>query len=134
MVADYLKKNNVTIRKIKPIKPLPKNMFFRIIVGGYLAGKDYQDELVDFDSDISQYKKIIIGSPIWRDRLSTPINTVLSKLDLRDKELIFILYSGSGYAAKATEKINKLYPKAKIIHLKEPLKYQEVLVDKLKNI
>ena len=31
----------------------------------------------------------MIGSPIWNDRLSAPINSVISLLDLKDKNISF---------------------------------------------
>lgn len=59
--------------------------------------------------------------------MSSPINTVLKKLNLKDKKLSFILYSGSGKAPKAIEIINKKYTNVKIIELKEPKKNKEEL-------
>ena len=88
---------------------------------------------MDFDNDVKEYDEVIIGSPIWNGRFSSPINTVLSKIDLKDKKVSFILYSGSGEAKKATKLINKKYPNASITILKEPKKYNEEL-DKLLNI
>lgn len=133
-VSDYLKTHNIDIRKVNPKKSLPNNMALRILTGGFLAGINYQEELVNFDSDISQYDHVIIGSPIWNGRLSTPINTVLNKIDLVGKKVMFILYSGSGKAPKAVQKITSMYPDAKIIHLTEPLKNNNEVKDKLSNI
>ena len=94
-------------------------MFLRIIVGGYKATLNKKDKLIDFDSNIDKYDKIVIGSPIWNDRLSAPINSVLNLLDLKDKKLNVILYSASGKANNAKEKIKDLYGVDAII-LKEP--------------
>ena len=84
----------------------------------------YEDKLIDFNNNIKEYDEIIIGTPIWNSRLSSPINTVLKTIDFKDKKVSFILYSGSG---KSTEIINKKYPNAKIIDLKEPKKNKEEL-------
>ena len=80
--------------------------------------------------DITKYDKVVIGSPIWNDRLSAPINTVISMIDTKDIE--FILYSASGKAEHAKEKIKELYKKEPII-LKEPKKHKEEL-EKLKGM
>ena len=120
VVADCLKEQKVDIRKVEPQKRLPKSIIGQIFAGGFLATINHKSKLVDFNSDISKYDEIIIGSPIWNARFSTPINTVLDELDLHDKKVTFILYSASGTSPKATEKINKLYPNATIIDLKEP--------------
>ncbi len=133
-VANYFTQNSISTRKIIPVKSLPKNFALRIMTGGFLASIGYRDKLVNFDNDITKYDEIIIGSPIWNDRLSTPVNSALSCLNLSNKKLTFILYSGRGYAKNATEKINKLYPQAKIINLKEPKKYPKDMLNILKNI
>ena len=121
IVADYLKNKNVEIRKVNVLNELPKKFFLRMMVGGFKALVGYKEKIIDFDCDISLYSEVLIGSPIWNDRLSAPIRTILSKLDLNNKKIIFILYSGSGKSLKATEFINKNYD-AKIIHIKEPKK------------
>ena len=133
-VANYLKNRNIDIRKVVPKKALPHNMILRILKGGFLAGINYQDELTDFDSNISSYDEIIIGSPIWNGRLSTPINTVLSKIDMIGKKIVFILYSGSGEAPKASALLHEKYPNSEILIIKEPNKYQNEVKEALENI
>lgn len=127
IVAEELNKKGVEIRKVVRKKKLPKSFFFGVMTGGFLAGIKHKDKLVDFDSNIEEYEQIIIGSPIWNARFSSPINTVLSKLDLSNKQVTFVLYSGSGEAKKAVKRINKEYANAKVIILKEPKKYPEEL-------
>ena len=132
VVADQLKNNGYEIRKIITKYKYPKSMFLRILIGGYKATVNKKDKLVDFDTNISNYDKIVIGSPIWNDRLCPPINSVINQLDLKDKKIDFILYSASGKADKAKEKIKNLYGIDAII-LKEPKKYEDEL-KKLKKI
>lgn len=123
-VAEYLSKKNIDIRKVEVVKKneLSNKMFFRIMIGGFKALINYKDELVNFDDNIDLYDEVIIGSPIWNSRLSSPINSVLDKVNLKDKKVTFILYSGSGTSKKAIEKINKLFSNACIINIKEPIK------------
>ena len=126
LVAEYLSKKDIDIRKVNTSETLSKNMVLRIITGGFKAMINYKDKLVGFDNDIASYNEIIIGSPIWNSRLSSPINSVLDKINLSNKKITFILYSGSGKTIKAHELINKKF-KAKIIDLKEPLRNKEEL-------
>ena len=119
VVADFLKEKDYDIRKVEPKKPLPKPMFFRIMVGGFKAMTKYKDKLIDFNNDISNYDEIVIGSPIWAGNMSSPINTVLNELDLNDKKVTFIFYSGGGDENKATELVKEKY-RADVINLKEP--------------
>lgn len=133
VVADYLSGKSVDIRKIKIEKAMPKKYFLQILTGGFLASINAKAKLVDFNNDISKYDEIIIGSPIWNDRLTPAINTVLEKVDLTNKKVTFILYSGSGKSKHAKEKIKNIVPNSTIIDLKEPKKNKEEL-KKIKNI
>ena len=122
IVANYLSKKDMDIQKIRVKKSLPKNKFLQIFIGGYRAMSGYKDELIDFDNNINKYDYVIIGSPIWNDRLSTPVVSALEKLDLKDKKITFILYSGSGTSNVAKEFIKDNYGKVNIIELKSPKK------------
>ncbi len=127
VVAEHFSDEGVEVRRVYPKKDLPKSFFFGILAGGFQATIKKKAKLNDFDSDISSYDHIYIGSPIWNARFSCPINTVLEQLDLSNKKLTFVLYSGSGEADKAVKRINKEYPNSEIIILKEPKKYSEEL-------
>ena len=133
LIANNLKEKGYDLRLVIRKKKLPKSFFFGILAGGFLASTKHKDKLVDFDENVEEYDEIVIGSPIWNARFSSPINTVLAKLNLKDKKVKFILYSGSGEAPKALKRINKEYPEAEVIILKEPKKYNEELT-KLNNL
>ena len=122
-IASVLKEKDIDIKKIKVKKELPKIKFFQILIGGYRAMTSYEDELIDFNINLKKYDEIIIGSPIWNDRLSSPIQTVLKKLELDNKKLTFILYSGSGQNTLANNYIIENYNSALIYNVKQPLKY-----------
>ena len=126
-VSNYLKNKGYDIRRIKVKKDLPNNFFLSILTGGYKSLVNYKEKLVDFDNNIDDYDEILIGSPIWNDRLSSPITTLLDNINLEDKRIKFILYSGSGQGKHANEFIKSRYPNANIIHLKEPKKNKEEL-------
>lgn len=130
-VAAELEKRGYETRKIKSKVKYPKSLFPLMMKGGYRAMTEKKDPLQDFDSNITKYDKIVIGSPVWDDRLAPATNALLDKLDLKGKNLSFILYSGSGQAQKATEKIQELFGKEPII-LKAPKKHPQELA-KLKD-
>jgi len=129
IVAKKLSKT-CDIRKIYVKKELPKSMFLKMMVGGFKALVGYKEKLIDFDNNIATYEEIVIGSPIWFDRLCSPIRTALNQLDLNSKKIKFILYSGGGEANKAIEFIKTNYKNAKVIVLQEPNKFNKEL-DKL---
>lgn len=126
-VADFLNKNGYDIRKVAPKHNLPKKFFFKVLFGGFLAMMNKKSKLSDYDSDVSGYDEIIVGSPVWCGKISCPVNTVLSNTDFKDKTLSFILYAGGGEAPKAKQRLEKKYPRARITVLKEPKKYQDEL-------
>ena len=124
VVSDYMKKNGYDIRKVISKYKYPKKMFPLMMVGGFKALTKMKDKLIDFDSNIDDYDEVVIGTPIWFDRVSSPINSVLSKLDLSNKKVSFIFYSASGEGKKATERLKDI---GDITILKEPKKYKEEL-------
>ena len=132
VVKDTFKDKGYEIRKVISKSKYPKNLFLLMMIGGFKATFNKKDKLVDFNTDISKYDKIVISSPIWNDRLCAPINSVINLLDLKDKDISFILHSASGNANHAEEKIKNLYGIDPII-LKEPKKHKEELI-KLKDI
>lgn len=126
LIAERYKEMGYNIRKVIPKKDLPKSFFWGVMTGGFLAGLNHKSKLVNYDSDLSDYDEVVIGTPIWNGKLSCPINMVLKQTNLKGKKLTFILYSGSGSAPKAIKKLNKKYT-CEIIELQEPKKYKENL-------
>ena len=130
LIANTLRYENFDIRRIEPRRKLPKFFPLRILVGGYKATKNIKDELLPYNKDISIYDEILIGTPIWADRLSSPINQLLTELDFTNKKVSFLFYSGSGEAKEATNQVNQLFDNPNILILQEPMKHKHEL-DKL---
>lgn len=127
LVADYLKEKGFETRKVEMRKPLPKSFFFCVMTGGFLAGLGVKSKLKEYDHNVDDYEEIILGSPIWNGRFSSPLNRLVKDIDLKGKKVKFIFTAGSGEGKKALMKANKLYPEAECIFLKEPKKYNEEL-------
>ena len=131
IVANYYKNKKYDIEKLKA-KSLPKLFLMQMLVGGFKASIGMKSKIKELDNDIEKYDEIVIGSPIWNDRLCSPVRGFLHKYNLDNKKLKFVLYSASGKATAAERFINKEYSKATIIILKQPKKYKEEL-SKLNN-
>ncbi len=131
-VASYLKRVGFDAYKVVTYESLPKSRFLSIIVGGFKAMINYKDKIGEFDIDLNKYDKIIIGSPIWNSRLSSPINSLLDKINLSGKDVTFVLYSGSGKENKAAEILKSKY-NSEVINLKEPKVNNDELI-KLDNL
>ena len=132
LLAQLLEAKGYDIRKVVEKKKSPKSFFWRVMSGGFRAGLNLKGKLVDYNSDISAYEEIVIGSPVWNGRFTPAINSVLEQTNLEGKKLTFLFYSGSGDMPKAKKKIDKNYPDAKIVVLKEPKTHGNEL-DKLSN-
>jgi len=126
-VAEKLAETGYDIRKVEPVKKPPKRFIFQILAGGFQAARKYCEPLKDYEADVSGYDEIVIGSPVWNGRLSSPINTVLRDTEFGNRRVTFILYSGSGEAPKAEKQIRERVPNAVVVHLKEPKKHPEML-------
>jgi flavorubredoxin len=119
-VASILEKKGISIRKVENAKPFPRSRFWSILSGGFAASIKKKEKLKDYNKNLDEFDEVIIGSPIWNSRFSTPINTVLNDLSLKDKKVSFVLYSGSGEAPKAIARIEKEYPGSSVVVIKEP--------------
>ena len=127
LVAKKMEEKGFEIRKVVAKKRLPKSFFWMIMTGAMQAGLKKKAKLLDFDQNIEGYDEIVIGSPIWNGRFPPALNTLFAKLPLKDKNISFLFYSGSGEGPKALERINKEFPNAKYLFLKEPKKYPDEL-------
>ena len=132
-VASYLLDKGYEVRKVIEKAKAPKIFFFRVLVGGFRAGVGAKGKLIDYDNDVSKFDSVVIGSPIWNGRFPPAINSVLAQTDFANKKLTFVFYSGSGEGKKAKQKVEKLFPEALIVFLKEPKKNEKEL-EKLGNL
>ncbi len=125
LIAEKLKEKGYEIIKVEMKKSLAKSFFFKVLQGGFLATIHAKSKIKDLDFNLNLQDEVVIGSPIWNARLSTPINTVLKKYEFVNPS--FLLYSGSGEAKHALKYLNKNFASSKVIILKEPKKYEEEL-------
>ena len=127
LVAKEMEKRGFELRKIDTVKRLPKSFFWSMMVGGFQAGLSLKAKLKEYDKNIEEYEQIVIGSPIWNGKFPPAINTILKTLPLKDKNISFLFYSGSGEGAKALKRIKKEYPNPQYVFLQEPKKHPDEL-------
>ena len=132
-VADTLKRSDLSIIKIEPKKHMKKINFFRILRYGGEAMFKKKMPIQSLDLILDKDDIVIIGSPIWNDRLSTPILTLLDKFEFDKKTTKFIFYAGGGEANHAEKQIAKMGFEQKAVVLKEPKKYMEEAAIALKD-
>lgn len=124
-IADYLKDKGYTPVKVEMVKPIKKVGFFFILKYGGRAGFNKKEKIKELNLDLKEDDEVIVGSPIWNDRLSTPINTVLNQLELDKETTRFVVYPAGEKAVKVLKQLEKLGFKNPPIIYSYPLKNKE---------
>ena len=131
LIADYLKDKGYTPMKVEMVKPIKKSGFFTMMKYGFRAGLSKKEKIKELNLDLKEDDEVIIGSPIWNDRLSTPINSVLNQIFFNKENTRFILYPAGEDTKKSFLQLEKLGFKQKPIVYANPKKnidkIQEVL-------
>ena len=69
--------------------------FFGVITCVLDSLLDRDDIIEPFNKDLKGYNPIIVASPIWIGKLSSPARTFIKQAELKDKEVdIFLTYNG----------------------------------------
>ena len=131
-IAEYLKELGYTPIKVEMIKPIKKINFFSIMKYGFRAGMNKKEKIKELNFGLKDDDEVVIGSPIWNDKLSTPINTLLDKYSFNKETTNFILYPAGEGTNKSLIQLDKLGFKNKPIVYSNPLKNQEKAKELLK--
>lgn len=132
-LADRMKEKGYQPVKVEMVKPIGKMTFFKIFRYGGKAMLGKKAKIRDINLELKEDDEVVIGSPIWNDRLSTPINAVLAKFDFNKETTSFILYPAGSEGLKAKRQLQKRgFKKSPIVYtwpLKNQDKAHEVLKD-----
>ena len=128
-IASFLKEKGYEIVKVETLKPFGKVNFFRILKYGFRAGAEKKEKIKDINLELKSDDEVVIGSPIWNDRLSTPINTVLDQIAFNKETTKFLVYPAGEKANKVFEQIEKFGFKNKPFVYPNPLKNQDKIND-----
>ena len=132
LLADLLKEYGYSPIKVEAVKPLKKPNFFTIMKYGGDAMFNKKRKIKDLDVEFKDDDLVVVGSPIWNDRLSTPINTVLDKYPFNKETTRFILYPAGPSTSKSFVQLQKLGFKAEPVVIQNPIKYTDKAKDLLK--
>ena len=128
-IANFLKEKGFEQIKIETAKPFGKVNFFRILKYGFRAMGNKKENIKEVNLELKEYDVVVIGSPIWNDRLSTPINAVLDQIAFNKETTKFLVYPAGDSAKKVFEQIEKLGFKNKPFVYPNPLKNQDKVED-----
>lgn len=133
-LASLLKEKGYEPIKVETLKPMKKVNFFRIIKYGGRAMAGKREPIKEINLSLKNEDLVIVGSPIWNDRLSTPILSALDKLDLNKETTKFILYPAGLTTEKSKAQIAKFGFKAEALVVPYPKKYMEGTKTLLENL
>jgi menaquinone-dependent protoporphyrinogen IX oxidase len=106
-VASFLKDHGYDTLRIETQKPLGHIGFFKMMHYGRLATFEKETPIKPITFNENDYDKIVLGSPVWADKLSTPMNAFLAHHPFQKEGLVFLLYSGGGSSEKTRKQIAK---------------------------
>ena len=124
-IASLLKEKGYESVKIELEKSPKKIGFWQILKYGGHAGFNTKEKLKEVEFKLNQDDVVIIGSPIWNDRLSTPITTFMSQVEFNKETTKFILYPAGEKTKKSLKQIKKLGFISEPIVISYPLKKTE---------
>ncbi|MBR6200400.1 MAG: NAD(P)H-dependent oxidoreductase [Spirochaetales bacterium] len=86
--------------RLETVKEYPKKGLMKFLHGGRDASFGFKPELKTALPDMSQYHKVIIGTPVWASKPAAPIMSFLDKADFTGKSVTIVASSAGGSAAK----------------------------------
>ena len=133
-LAEQLKAIGFEIVKVEMIKPIKKVGFFSILKYGFRAGRQKREKIKVLHIELKEDDQVVVGSPIWNDRLSTPMNTVLDILELNKETTEFIVYPAGETANKVKDQLkDRGFIKEPIV-FPHPLKSQDKIGEIIKQL
>ena len=133
-LASELKQYGYTPVKVEMVKKIKKVGFFFILRYGGRATFNKKEKIQPLNLELKEDDVVVIGSPIWGDRLSTPINTVLKQLSFRKDTTRFVLYPAGEDTKKSLQKLAKLGFTQEPIVISNPLKKMDEAKEILKKL
>ena len=121
-LAELFKEKGYTPVKVEMVRPIKKVNFWTIFIYGARASFNKCDKIKPLNLKINQGDDIVIGSPIWADKLSTPINQLLKEVDFNKNDTEFVLYPAGEGTKKSLLQLEKLGFKMPPIVISNPKK------------
>ena len=111
VVAQALAKElGADVRRVEDVEK-PSGTWWFMITGSFSAIRGVESEIKPIDTNLQEYGRVFVGSPVWGGSPSTPMNAFIAKADFTGKEVIPFMTMGgddaSGALKKMSERIEK---------------------------
>ena len=133
-LASELKQFGYTPIKVEMVKSIKKVGFWFILKYGGRATFKKKDKIKPVELELKEDDLVVIGSPIWGDHLSTPINMLLTQLSFNKETTKFVLYPAGEDTKKSLVQIQKLGFIQEPIIISYPLKKMDAAKELLKKL
>ena len=133
-LASELKEYGYTPIKVEMVKSIKKVGFFFILKYGGRATFKKKDKIKPVELELKEDDLVVIGSPIWGDHLSTPINMLLTQFSFNKETTRFVLYPAGEDTKKSLVQIKKLGFIQEPIVISYPLKKMDAAKELLKKL
>ncbi len=94
---------NSVMLELRPVNfSIPRSGVFKYLVGGMAALLKEKPELQPFDDVFASADFVIVGSPVWFGRMSSPVRSFLENADWKGKKAaVFAMHRGGKGSAAA---------------------------------
>ena len=133
-LASLLKEKGYEPVKIELAKTPKKIGFWQILKWGGRTIANKKENLKEYKLDLKDDDLVVIGSPIWNDRVCTPITTVLREKEFNKETTKFILYPAGEGTKKSLSQLEKMGYKNKPIVISYPSKKVEQAKELIKEL
>ncbi len=114
-LAGLIEADLCEIQPVKPIRSAGKPTFRTIMQGGGQVAFGLCPALKEFSADLSEYDRIILGTPVWNAKCASFVRTFAKKYakqhNLTDKVTAVFTLSGSGDNTKCIADLQTMLPK-----------------------
>lgn len=101
---------NADMIELNTSKKYPREGFGKYFFGGKSVIFGEKPELTNTDIDLSRYKTIIMGTPVWAGSYTPPIKSFISQYKIQGKRIALFASHGGGGAEKCFAKLKKALP------------------------
>lgn len=104
-VREIADRVDADLLRLEPKKAYPDSGFKKYFWGGKSATMKEKPELVPYQVDLSQYKRIILATPVWAGTFAPALRTFLQENDLKGKRIALAACSSGGGAQGCFKKL-----------------------------
>ena len=93
---------------LKPVKAYPTGKYSKLVWGGKSVVFAEKPALQPYEVQLSEYDRIIFGSPVWASSVAPPLRTFISDNDLTGKRFAAFFCETANGHKKALIKLKEL--------------------------